>query len=156
MANRSLQEARLKVDRARTHVDALKADIQRWIDHQNATFTSWTVDQEFDATRQCMVLKVATAESPPSESGLILGDAVANLRASLNYLAWALVRIGTDPTPQNPKSVQFPIQTDPDHQKSQDAVRRLIPGILPHHLAVIERHQPLPLSGASRRIRWRC
>jgi len=70
----------------------------------------------------------------------MLGDAVYNFRACLNYLAWDLVRVGTEPNPRHPQKVQFPIVTERDGFNG--AVRNCLPGIRREHLAVIERHQP--------------
>jgi len=129
----------LKLEWAKRHTDALKADIQRWCDAESKRLTAWTLIQNFKADKQCIVIALGSVELP-ANCMLMLGDAVYNLRACLNYLAWDAIRVGSEPNPKHPLSVEFPIFIERD--KFYHAVKSRLPGISDKLLAVIERHQP--------------
>jgi hypothetical protein len=71
---------------------------------------------------------------------LMLGDVVYNLRACLNYLAWDLVRVGSQPTPRHRRDVDFPIYTSSDEFARR--IESRLPGVHARHRAIIEAHQP--------------
>src|SRR5580765_3459984 len=110
---------RLKLGRAKQHAETVKADIDQWTDSQSKQLTAVTIGKEFDVEKGCFVIKVTEFEGLPARWSLVAGDALYNFRAALEYLAWHLIRAGTEPKPKNPKAVQFPIYTDPkDFNKS--------------------------------------
>jgi hypothetical protein len=79
-----LEGARLKLIRAKEHLRAFDEDGTRYLR---------TEPYEIVAAREGSILKVEcviTAE-PPHSLSCIIGDLVTNLRASLDYVAWALV-----------------------------------------------------------------
>src|SRR5438552_181790 len=139
MSPRRLLDVWLKLEWAKRHADTLKADIRRWADAQSQRLTAWTLTQKFDVNRQCIVVSLGTVELPANWM-LMIGDVVYNLRASLNYLAWDLVRAGSKPKPRRPQDVEFPICTKREY--FDNAIGKSLPGILSKHRAVVERHQP--------------
>lgn len=78
----------------------------------------------------------------PTEWSLLIGDCVTNARTALDYLAWVLVRLGTDPNPKEPKMVQFPIR---ESEEFFDAdVAQQLPGVSDYHIRLIHDRQPIP------------
>ncbi|MGH2374503.1 MAG: hypothetical protein ACRDIC_13680 [bacterium] len=76
----------------------------------------------------------------PNEWNLIIGDALFNFRASLDYLAWQLFQRGTEAHTHKPELVSWPIigkQTD-----ATSAFKGRLPGLLPHHQTLAEACQP--------------
>jgi len=72
---------------------------------------------------------------------LLLGDVVSDFRACLNYLAWDVVRVGTEPKPRDRGRVKFPIVTT-NRDRFDAAANICLPGVRAEHVAIIERHQP--------------
>jgi len=109
-----LDQSWLKFRRAKEHLYALHAMMQVfWDGKPNA------VVHEYDAKESKNLFRFKTFRDIPSESwGLILGDAVHNLRSALDYLAWRLA--GSDLADIR---TQFPICLTPD--KFKDAAWRL-------------------------------
>jgi hypothetical protein len=131
---------RLKLEWAKRHADTVKADIQRWADLPRKDLTAVTIGKKFDDQKGCFVFKVMQFEPLPIRWSLVVGDALYNFRAALEYLAWHLVRAGTEPKPRYPKSVQFPISANgEDFAKS---IKTRLPGVKPAHLTIVERYQP--------------
>lgn len=85
-------------------------------------------------------MRVVNVRVVPLDFSLISGDALNNLRASLDYLAWQLVAVGNDPNPKAPHRVIFPILSTESQWLS--AVGDRLPGIRPEHRAIVQKHQP--------------
>jgi hypothetical protein len=97
-----LDGTRLKLKRANHHIDALNQCVNNFrIDHRDLSIR---VQDDFEG--QTYILEVKQDIVPPIEWGLIIGDVVTNLRASLDYLVCDLVR-AKKATPTNRN--QFPI-----------------------------------------------
>lgn len=103
-----LDDALLKVHRAKVHIGSLKRGINGFIKRE-----PYTTSMEYDSERQIYELSVWATEEPPITWGLIVGDIVTNLRASLDYIAWQLSLISGIPrTEQDERSITFPIFGD--------------------------------------------
>src|SRR5438552_1269791 len=139
MSSTRLLDVRLKLEWAKRHTDALKADIQRWCDAQRERLTAWTLTPKIDVNRQCVVISLGSVELPANWM-LMIGDVVYNFRACLNYLASDLVRVGRKPKPLRPRNVEFPIYADRD--EFHRGVKIRLPGVLTKHRAVVKRYQP--------------
>jgi hypothetical protein len=85
-----LTGARLKVDRAQMHLDALQSAALKW--QGQAPEPSFVVDVE-DEGRVHIVRVSGVPEVPVAWAG-VLGDMLHNLRSSLDHLAWQLVIAG--------------------------------------------------------------
>jgi hypothetical protein len=136
----SVANVRLKLDWAKQHADTVKADIQRWTDVQSKNFTAVTIGKELDDQTGCFVFKVTKFDPLPIRWSLMVGDALYNFRAALEYLAWHLVRAGTEPQPRYPRSVQFPISAN--QEEFAKSIKTRLPGVKPTHLTIVESHQP--------------
>ncbi len=102
-----------------------------------------TVESTYDPDTECIVLHITDIGPPPAEWGLRLGDVVANYRASLDHLAWAVVMRGDRAdslTDGKMKGVYYPV-TIPGSQVAR-VFKRNLPGATEADLAIIRRYQP--------------
>lgn len=129
-----LQSARLKVERARQHVKAVRDETRAFVDsNPYRTFV------EPDPDTGEPVVRIGYARPNirvPLRLGLLAGDAIHNLRSALDHLAWQLATIGTGPGHRT----QFPIFDDSDSYRRQQP--ELLKGIDPRYWARIEAVQP--------------
>jgi len=80
---------RLKIKWAKKHISNLDAAIRSFCDSE-----PYTLGVEEKPTISHIALKVARVQPIPTDFALIIGDAVHNLRSSLDHLAWQLVEAG--------------------------------------------------------------
>jgi hypothetical protein len=102
-----LDGARLKVVRAQKHLESLKDEIGRYLGNDPYEFPA---EHESDAvTAKPAIVKV----EPPLDLGCIIGDCLANLRPSLDYIAWELAS-QYSPAPLVPKKdrIYFPLNKE--------------------------------------------
>jgi hypothetical protein len=133
----ALDDIRLKVDRAKQHLDALSKEISQVVtEHQTyVTGQHNPVDDSYTAILH---------DIPPvsREWGLVLGECVHNARGALDHLVAALVTTAGG-TVHNRH--QFPICRQPREWQSQVTPRRgngKLDFIEPAHVAIIESVQP--------------
>jgi hypothetical protein len=136
-----LEDCWAKLNRAKEHVNLLDDEIRGW-EILNAGTIPVTVWREFDADTNCFIFGVQGIPQLPKRWALILGDAITNFRASLDYLAMVLVEYGTTPNlpAKHIDKVYFPIVLDSKDFKSALLVSSC--GVRDEHLAIIERAQP--------------
>lgn len=103
----TFKSAKLKIEWANHHI----ADLQRQVD-RFAKENLNIIDSEADVGASEMDFTVSFTKEVPSEIALTIGDAIHNLRASLDHLAWELV--GYDGGTQD-RYLQFPIYHDRTH-----------------------------------------
>lgn len=125
-----------KIARANQQLDALEADIADTpIDTDSITFA-----QQYDSDAGTIEVALESVPKLPLELGLAAGDAMQNLRAAINYLAWELAKLnlaerGEDREPVKP--TQFPINTKP-----REFSAYMVVDIRPAEVAVIKEVQP--------------
>lgn len=134
-----------KLDRAEQHLQALAKAIEDFI----AT-DPYAVDRRFDADGADHVYFFSKFTDPPDCIGLLVGDAVHNLRTSLDHIVFSLAQKGADAEGVTMKSgaqrsTQFPVTSSTDHFEKQIGLHRLT-HVAPEAKAVIERLQPYRLS----------
>jgi hypothetical protein len=135
-----------KLDRAKEHRDVLgrETDVAFGIEANRVGLRV-----EYDTESGYHVFRATTF--PPEDLlvrfGLIMGDALQNLRSALDHLVWQLSlfrRNGREP--RNPRTVQFPIVKDPiPNVRPEDFMggkKEALWDVLPEHRAIIEDHQP--------------
>ena len=137
---KQLVNVRVKSAWAKHHAEIVKTDIQRWVDEQSKNFTAVTIGKEYDDQKGCFVFKVTQFNPLPIQWSLVIGDALHNYRAAFDYLAWHLVRAGSEPKPKNLRNVQFPISAN--SADFANAIKTRLPGVKPDHLVIVEKHQP--------------
>jgi hypothetical protein len=102
----------LKLDRAKAHVDALRAEIT---EANEGDPTTIRLARQFDEHRQAIVFYVERLPEIRDSYGVLVGDAMHNFRCVLDHLWWQLARshLGREPTENEAKKIQFPIISDP-------------------------------------------
>lgn len=75
-----------KVERAEEHISDLNIECRRFLESNGYQTVAYDDPQTSDR-----VIKFRIVENPPEQISLILGDAIHNLRASLDHLACELV-----------------------------------------------------------------
>jgi len=101
---------RLKIERAKKHIRDLDSGIRMFCDSE-----PYTLGIEPKTQIQHVALYVSSVEPIPDEIHLMIGDAVHNLRSSLDHLVWQLVEAGGG-TPN--KDTYFPICKSPQQYAS--------------------------------------
>jgi len=81
------ESASLKIDRAKHHVFDIERQFNAFVDANPHTFTSKTDPQ----TGQMLFSVRFKTALPQEDFGLMLGDAIHNLRTALDHLVWELI-----------------------------------------------------------------
>lgn len=106
-----------KLYRAKKHLEELQTETERYFKTNPAK-----VVREQDSSPDEFVGKIVASIPIPKRIPLIIGDALQNLRSSLDYLVWELV-IAAKNTPNHEN--MFPICTTPEAFKGQLSRNRL-------------------------------
>jgi hypothetical protein len=98
----------LKLRRAREHFGAFNEAAKWWLETE-----PYRVAQEIDAEADTKQVVVIADRQPPERLSLMLGDAIQNLRSSLDYLIGDLARASSSGylMPSIERDLQFPITT---------------------------------------------
>ncbi len=126
-----------KLERAKHHADQLTVEFFEWGARNQP---STPILKTFDAEQGCYIYAVGDYPETPRAWSYIIGDALTNFRAAMDYLAWRLVKAGTDPNPKDENKVAFPVVHDEPAYAGQ--ALRLLPGVIPMHHAIVKRYQP--------------
>lgn len=115
----------LKLGKAREHMQAAKERADAFIGAD-----PYAIGRDLEEDGRKHVHKFTRYEEPPPEIGLTVGDAIHNLRSSLDHLAFALANkgaasVGMAMTSKQETSIQFPIVRALDEFKDQVARNRL-------------------------------
>jgi hypothetical protein len=130
-----LDGAKAKVSRAREHL----ADLDRAVTAYLATDPVRVDHREERDGEERRIQWVATAASePPQALGLLVGDWANNLRSSLDYTVYELVRRETGES--DPRWTQFPVVTEARKYEASAAGR--LRGVPAWSLPVFEGLQP--------------
>ncbi len=168
----SLTGARLKLKRARDHLEVLRDEL--------AAFTAgepYGIAHEPNTDGSEHIFRAQVRKEPPPFLSII-GDALQNMRSALEHLAWGLTPLSTRQTSE--RSIGFPVCTNPQAFEQADrnspsgyntrtgmhkiwtmppkvraAIKQLQPYntghddlVILNELARIDRHQSLRLMGA--------
>lgn len=101
--------AKLKIDRAKQHINVLKSEFDAFLDANPHTHsTKYEYDpNEYSGMRDVRIsVEFGKDVTVPNILGLLIGDAVHNLRAALDHLMWELIGpVGT----RQDKYLAFPM-----------------------------------------------
>jgi hypothetical protein len=97
--------------------------------------------KEMDREGGTVTAVVDRVDELPARWALMVGDALNNARAALDYAAGHLVSRGRIPNPRFPNKVQFTIEEAGRNEFDSQAGTQL-PGVLRDHLAAVRRVQP--------------
>ncbi len=126
---------RAKIERAKEHIGNLESRVRTFRETN-----PYRIGVEVDPQSGKRRYKVRVVASPPIDLGLLAGEAVHQLRSSLDHLAWQLVKANNG-TP-DPRTF-FPIKdAAPVSTQDKKAFQAKIKGMDPGAKAIIERLQP--------------
>lgn len=136
-----------KLERAKAHVETLRAKIGL-AGHPDPKVIP--LRRKFEPEYAAVVYRIDRVIRVGDDWGLIVGDAVHNMRSALDHLAWALaVRHFNGVAPTNRKivgDIQFPVFAD----EKQWPTHRFLKHMDPADVAKLERFQPFKLSSVAR------
>jgi hypothetical protein len=134
-----LSGVRLKMGRARKHLEELHALIQEFMQGDpERTDSIGGADLHIDNIKGKLTCDARIPDAPPVHKwGLVVGDVLHNLRSALDHLAWQLVLAnGKSPTSRT----EFPIFKD--DREFKDQARRKVGGMSKDARTAIESLQP--------------
>lgn len=131
---------RLKLHRARQHIQTLNAQVAGFGDRHPYEFF-----EEFNPESGDHFARVKVLRDPLPMWSVLVGDALQNMRASLEHLVFSLT-LAYSGEPDRPEDVSFPITDTPG---KFEAIRKQRIGLMhPDAQAVIQRLQPYHRDGA--------
>ena len=118
-----LDDTKSKLRRAKVHINALDRSIKRFIEKH-----PYDVQWKHYDDMEILAVRVEAPKEPPINWGLIFGDAVTNLRASLDHIAWQLskhsgIQFPTDAKERGraERNISFPILDDQNNRFFKNA-----------------------------------
>lgn len=138
---RPLDGVDAKLARAKEHIDGLLA-------RMNADGVSQTFGlvEQLDLSARQRVLAARFPEAVALKYAVIVGDALQNLRASLDHLVWRLVE-ANEQTPG--RNNAFPIKADLTSYRK--AAPTSLKGVAPRAAALVEQVQPFQAGATAKR-----
>lgn len=135
-----------RLDRAAQH---RQAGIEVWNDYLAPHPYDYTVIDNHDGT---YVVRVTQATPVPSELGILIGEWLYNLRATLDNVIWATAAhvAGTIPPPQQ-HVLQYPIY-DTEHAWTKNLYR--LSGLADHHRQMLHQMQPFASDVDANYLGW--
>jgi hypothetical protein len=99
-----LDGARLKVVRAKQHLESFNGDAERYINTKPCKVIT-------RIEGDCICVEGVITTEPPAPLACIVGDFVTNLRAALDYIAWELANkfVGRPLSTREEEAISFPI-----------------------------------------------
>jgi hypothetical protein len=137
-----LDGAFAKLERATELLNTLQVAALRYLDP-----IPWDLLGEVLHEPDRYVVTVGVKKAPPPRLGAIFGDLIHNLRSSLDYLVYELVRLNHQ-EPQN--KTGFPIYKDRPTGTFSNASRDALRGVADEPIALIEKLQPYNRSDLQR------
>lgn len=126
--------ARLKIERARQHLETLGHETRVFIESNPYRYVGERDPETGDQVVRIRFNRVDVRI--PARLGLIAGDASHNLRSALDHLVWQLATVGAGPG----RFTQFPLFDDADEYRRNE--ERFLQGVVEGHRARIEALQP--------------
>src|SRR6266508_1384209 len=103
-----------------------RSQLKQSIDHVMPTREIRMIARRIDGTPNEYVVDAVPPDFPELvEWGVLLGDAVHDLRTPLDHLAWAMVIKHVGPQPPKPRQVQFPIDDETSDFRGRHIVKLL-------------------------------
>lgn len=134
-----LDGCQAKLDRAREHIEALRAAEHDYFGGDERPFN---VDRHFDPSTNLYYFIGRVTQAPPLRLGVILGDIVHDLRSALDHLVWQLVlAAGNDPE-REPWPMFVVCSQRAAWDKARDTRKGLLRAISAEAAARIRRVQP--------------
>jgi hypothetical protein len=133
-----LTGVRLKLTRARAHIDAIRDKAAAFVGQTPRPFDVRVEEHDLADGSGGLEYRLfaVVRDQPPRDLAPMIGDAVHNIRSALDYLVYELA----PPSVRESNKTQFPIYTDEDAYRKDG--ERLIKGIVGDERLLIERVQP--------------
>jgi hypothetical protein len=122
-----------KRERAYEHIEALRSEVETFFKGE-----PYVIESIFEDDGRKLINKVRLVRRPSDKFGVMIGDAVFNLRSSLDHLVWALSDKPSKASVAN--QVMFSIY--PTRKKYREAIPRRLHGVTKVAQAEIEKFQP--------------
>lgn len=141
----------LKLNRATEHIDVLADEVRAYVTEQLAVRRT----VEAGGTEHALVWE--RYSTPPERLGLIMGDAVHNIRTALDHLVFLMAeeeagKTASALTPAEEKGLQFPIYENASTFDSN--VARNLPRLTDRAVDYIRGRQPFNVRGDGTSIYW--
>lgn len=137
-----LASSNFRLIRAYEHIEAFEGEMDAFIRSKPHEILTEVNNERTEYVYRARVYRV-----PPTRLSLIVGDAIHNLRASLDNLVWPLSGM---PTGKERERIEFPIYDD--RTRYQSTVNQKLFGVDPRAAAMIERLQPYNALGTGPRF----
>lgn len=147
-----MDSAFAKLGRAKAHYQALADSVEAW---RARVVQHWSVsssDHLFDKSLAVVRVHLRLSEEPPNEWGLIVGDILTNLPASLDHSIFSHVDAQHALTEAKAKDLYFPVVLSKDswlktsEKRSSRNTRQAFAELLkPAVLCVVEQSQPFTM-----------
>jgi hypothetical protein len=135
-----LSNCRAKLEWAEKHIESIHSEIRPLMDPEKTPFLMGGKFEAQGPNDGVYIFVVERLPTVPSHLGLMVGDALHNLRSALDHLAWELVQRGADQNPKRPNDVMFPTYSTLGGFAGN--LKRRLPGVGKTEWAIIERYQP--------------
>lgn len=143
-ANERLLRIQTKVERAKRHMDELRAAAKAFL-----ASSPYEGGVKHDDASKERIYFLKSVREPPVTLAAIVGDVLHNLRSALDHLAYELVVIGTGNSGPH-HHVYFPISEDAARYK--DETPRKVKGMRPEAIRAIDAVKPY---GGGNDVLWR-
>jgi hypothetical protein len=134
-ADERVRLIRLKVERAKKHINDLEREIRAFLDSN-----PYVVEIKDDPKHlNCIIYYLVSVQETPISIALLIGDAIQNLRTALDHLAHSLILVnGGRPTRQT----GFPIVNTIDPQEYEATRKRKVQGMSQAAIDAIDATSP--------------
>lgn len=132
-----LSQVLAKLRWARMHIDRLGAEVAAFKEREPHPWAHRTETEEVSEFATRYRIRAVIHESPPMVWALIAGDAVHNLRCSLDYLMWSITR----PCART-RETAFPIFTDEAAFRKSERAASAMAEVVETHQEFVLRLQP--------------
>lgn len=101
-----LRSSDAKLAHAKTHIDALRIEVMAT---NNGDIETIALGLKYEPETQAVVYRIERMPEVRDSWGLLVGDAVHNMRCALDHLWWrlAIEHLGREPVGKEPKDIQF-------------------------------------------------
>jgi hypothetical protein len=125
----------MKTERARIHLDALNAELKRFVQEPYDAATT-------DFIEGARFVRRTKVKSIPPLIGMLIGEYLYCLRSGLDQMAWQLATSAAKSNPQTERKICFPIFESLSTKEEKQNWKKII-GCFPSEVAkTIERFQP--------------
>ena len=135
-----LKSAELKLERALYHINELEKCIKEFLNSNPYEISYLPIKPDKDGKTERYDVIFKKNNPIPDQFNLILGDAMHNIRAAFDYLAFALVKSYAKDSPVNEKDISFPFTQN--REKFEKHVKKRLP-YLCKNLELIDRIEKL-------------